>query len=141
MNYSFVMGEEGNHEESISKITFLEDKYSIKFPGELSEYYKKYDGEKIKLSIITIDGYECEISKIIPIIGEKTSFEIITDRFKKDGFMPMTCYPLARDRGGDYYCWDSETHKVSLFLVDDIDNPFVVAKNIEDFFKLLNGEE
>lgn len=135
--YKFVKGTEGEHLKSLDKISELEKKYSIKFPKSLKEYYFKYDGEKINVCIITINGYDCEIAKIVPIIAEKMNFEAITDNDKADGFIPMNYYPLARDRGGNYYYWDSKTGEVFLLLVDDFENPFKVADSVDDFLIML----
>lgn len=132
--YSFVKGRDGKHDDSLRKITELEKKYHIKFSEELKDYYYKYDKESINLSIIEIDGYECEIAKIVPIVAEKMDFETIVDNDKADGFVPDNLYPIARDRGGNYYYWNAETENVFLVFVDDIDNPFKVADSIKDFF-------
>ena len=86
------------------------------------------------MSVITISGYDCEIAKIVPILAEKMSFESITDIDKADGFIPSDYYPIARDRGGNYYYWDSNMGDVYLVLVDDYENPFKVADSVEDFF-------
>ena len=66
------------------------------------------------------------------------SFESIVDNDKEDGFVPDNLYPIARDRGGNYYYWDNETGYVFLLIVDDIDNPFKVADSINDLFTKLN---
>ncbi len=138
MIYKFVEGCEKNHDDSIDKISELEKKYLIKFPEILKEYYKKYDGEKIILTCFKVNGYECEVAKIVPIIAEKMSFEYIVDNDRTDGFLPADYYPIARDRGGNYYYWSSESGKVMLVLTDDYDNPFEAAASIQDFFAKMN---
>ena len=135
--YSFVIGPEDSHDDSVDKIHDLEKKYKIKFPEVLVEYYSKCDGNPIILSKITIDGYECEIAKIVPIISDKMSFEDIVDNDRVDGFLPTNFYPIARDRGGDYYYWDSKTEVVYLILVDDYENPFKVSDSINAFFEMI----
>lgn len=136
--YDFVKGKEGRHFESLKKIGELEKKYSVVFPEILNEYYFKYDGEKIDLAAITVNGYKCEVAKIVPIISEKMDFEVIADNDRADGFIPEEYYPIARDRGGDYYYWDAKTGEVYLVLVDDFENPFKVADTVEEFFVKLS---
>lgn len=136
--FDFVKGTESAHEDSLRKIAMLEEKYSINFPDILKEYYSKFDGEKIELVTFFIDGFECEVAKIVPIISEKMNFESVTDNDKADGFMPADYYPIARDRGGDYYYWDSQTGKVYLVFVDDYENPFEVAGSVKEFFSKLD---
>lgn len=48
-------------------------------------------------------------------------------------------YPLASDRGGDLYCWDSETENIYYYCHEFIDEPNKVCDNIEEFFKLLDN--
>ena len=139
--YNFVKGQEGKHDDSLKMISILEEKYHIKFPAELKDYYYKYDGEKINLVITESNGYECEIAKIVPIIADKMTFETIVENDRMDGFVPNNFYPIARDRGGNYYYWENETEKVYLLIVDDIEHPFMVADSINNFFvKLNNGK-
>lgn len=132
--FDFVKGQEGAHEDSLKMISILEEKYHIKFPDELKEFYYKYDGEKINVVIADMNGYECEIAKMVPIIADKMNFEAIVENDRKDGFIPPNLYPVARDRGGNYYYWDNDTEKVYLLIVDDIDHPFMVANSLKEFF-------
>lgn len=137
--YKFINGVESNHEDSLQMITKLEEKYSITFPAVLKEYYQKFDAEKIKLVSFKVDGFECEVAKIVPIIAETMNFEQITDDDKADGFIPVTCYPLARDRGGNYFYWDSTTGKVLLIFDDDFENPFEICESVDKFFDILEN--
>lgn len=135
----FINGNEGNHIDSIAKINKLEEKYAIIFPDCLKDFYRKYDGEKIKLTTFEVEGYECEVSKIVPIIADSMDFEHIKDNDISDGFISDSFCPLARDRGGNYYYWDSDTGKVLLVFSDDYENPFVISKDVNDFLKLLDA--
>lgn len=136
--FEFVNGESGEHNDSLKKIKFLEEKYSIVFPQILKDYYLKFDGEKIRLKVFSVNGYDCEVAKIVPIIAEKMNFEAITDDDRIEGLIPNSFYPIARDRGGNYYYWDSETYKVYLVLIDDYENPFEVAKSVDAFLDILD---
>lgn len=136
--FKFINGNEGNHVDSIEKISKLEEKYSIVFPECLKDFYQKFDGEKIKLTTFAVEGYECEVSKIIPIVADKMDFEYIKDNDISDGFVSDDFYPLARDRGGNYYYWEAKTGRVLLVFSDDFDNPFVISSSVKNFFELLD---
>ncbi len=121
-----------------SDINRIEKKYDIMFPDILRNYYENYDGAKINTVIFDINGYECEVAKMVSLVDESLPFEMIVDNDKEDGFLADTFYPIARDRGGNYYYWDSVTYEVYLVLNDDCDNPFRVAKSVEQFFEVLD---
>ena len=136
--FKFLKGKEKNCEESVKKIREMEQKYNVSFPNELIDFYKMYDGEKIELKKFDVDGFECEVAKIVPIIAEKMSFESIVENDRKDGFIPDDYYPLARDRGGNFYYWKAKTYEVFLVFCDDYENPYKVAVSVRDFFSKLN---
>lgn len=135
--YNFVQGVAQKHVDAIEKINALEKRYSINFPEELKEYYSLYNGEKIILSKFDVNGYECEVAKVVPVVADKMSFESIVENDRADGFIPQNFYPLARDRGGNLYYWEANTQKVYLVFSDDYENPFKVAESIKDFFDKL----
>lgn len=137
--YRFVKVKKDRHDDSVKRIRDIEKEYKITFPKALKEYYMGYDNAPINLTKITVNGYQCEVAKIIPIIGEKQNFEKIHEADKKDGFIPSEFCPLARDRGGNYYYWNAKNGSVYLLLNDDIENPFEVSKDVRSFFELLNA--
>ena len=139
--YDFVNGKEGQHLESLKEIEKLEKKYGIEFPQVLKEYYSKYDGEKIHLRTLMVDGYEWEVAKFVPIVSEKMNFESIADGDREDGFISADYYPIARDRGGNYYYWDAKTGNVYLVLVDDYEEPIKVADSVGQFLQDLCAED
>ncbi len=138
--YKFVMKNETKKQYDIKKqIKDLEKAFSIRFPDELSAFYKECEGEKVHLCALDIDGYKCEVAEFVPLTGKGLTFEKIVQNDRTDGFLSASLYPIARDRGGNYYYWDSNTEEVFLLLNDDYDNPFKVANNISDFFSKLDG--
>lgn len=136
--FEFIKGKEKKCEESIKKIKEIENKYGILFPDKLVEFYSLYDGEKIDLRKFEVNGFECEVVKIVPIIADKMFFESIVESDRADGFIPKDYFPLARDRGGNFYYWKSETYEVFLVFCDDYENPYKVADTVNDFFLKLN---
>lgn len=138
--FNFLKDTQKQSHTTLSDISRVEKKYSIEFPSTLKNFYLDYDGNKINLCKLNIGGYSCEVSKIIPINANGLTFEKIVDSDRADGFVEKDFYPLAGNRGGDFYYWSSKTGKVYLVLADDIENPFVVSSNVEAFFALLDAE-
>lgn len=138
--YNFLKDTTKHNHTTISDITRIEEKYSIKFPSILKNFYLDYDGNKINLCKFNVDGYSCEVAKIIPLNANGLTFEKIVENDRADGFIDKDFYPIASNRGGDFYYWSSKTGKVYLVLADDIDNPFVVSSNVETFFSLMDAE-
>ena len=121
-------------EKEIQRITA---KYEVTFPQDLYNYALAYDGAKINLCIFKVNGYTCEVSKIVPICGDGLTFEKIVNNDRADGFISERFYPLAADRGGDIYYWDAWSGAIYLVLTDDIENPFKVCNSVREFFELL----
>ena len=138
--FNFLKDNTKHKHTTISDIARIEEKYSINFPSILRTFYLDYDGNKINLCKFNVDGYPCEVAKIIPLNANGLTFEKIVDNDRADGFIDKDFYPIASNRGGDFYYWSSKTGKVYLVLADDIDNPFVVSSNVETFFSLLDAE-
>ena len=137
--FEFVKDKAEKQDSILAEIKRLEKKYSIHFPQALKDFYHQYDNKGIKLCSLDIDGYQCEVAKIVPILAPASNFESIKDEELADGFIPKEYYPIARDRGGDYYYWDSKSGNVFLVLVDDFENPFKVASSVEEFFEMLSS--
>ena len=137
--FNFLKDTQKHNHTTLSDITRIEKKYSIVFPLMLKNFYLGYDGNKINLCKLNIDGYPCEVAKIIPINASGLTFEKIVDNDRADGFIDKDFYPIASNRGGDFYYWSTKTGKVYLVLADDIENPFVVSSSIEAFWGLLDS--
>ena len=135
--FDFILKEQQEPLKAIESILNLEKKYKIVFPDVLKNLYAKSEGGKIKLCVFKIDGFDYEVSSIISVVPEGFYFEKIADSDRDDGFLPVSFYPFASNRGGDIYYWDSETKKVYLSLADDIENPILISDSIEEFIILL----
>ena len=115
-----------------------EAKYNISFPEELKEYYTQYDGRKIKLCVFQAKNNEYEVSKIIPLGGDGLTFGKIVDNDREDGFISPCFYPLAANRGGDVYYWDTDSQSVFLIYADDVERPRNICQSVSAFFELLS---
>ena len=124
-------------EKISAAIRAVEAKYSIIFPKAYQQYALQYDGAKLKLKKFSVEGYECEISSIVPLGTDGLTFEKIADSDREDGFISDTLYPITHNRGGDTYYWDNSNGAVYLLLSDDIEYPFKVCESVDAFFDLL----
>lgn len=140
MNYTFLKEPvpSVDREKIAAAIQELEGKYHMTFPQTFREYAMACDRAKIKLQQLLVNGYSCEVFQIVPICGEGLTFAGVVENDRQDGFISPHFYPLASDRGGDYYYWDDETGKVYLVRSDDVDTPFEVSASVRDFFALFH---
>lgn len=136
--FNFLKDNQKQSHTTIGDIARIEGKYSITVPTVLKTFYLDYDGNKINLCKFDIDGYTCEVAKIIPLNASGLTFEKIVDNDRIDGFISKDFYPIASNRGGDFYYWSAKTEKVYLVLADDIENPFLIASSVTAFFDILN---
>ena len=88
-----------------------------------------------------LHNYECGFAKMSPLISDGLSFEKIVDDDRTDGFIPSSYYPIARDRGGNLYYWDATTEKVYYVLNDDIEDPFLVFQDLDDFLNCIQAHQ
>ena len=134
--FDFVVNKSVTHNESSALIAELELRYNISFPDILKEYYIRHDGEMIEYCNINTKNDPEIVSKIVSLCNKE--FESIKEECIVDGFIPDSMYPLASNRGGDYYFWDSEFGAVYLFYGDDIDSPVKKSNSVKDFFEMLD---
>ena len=135
--FNFVINKNATNENCKELILKIEKKYNIVFPDIMKDYYMNHDGEKIKHCNIGTEEEPEIVSGIVSL--SNNDFESTKEEFVSDGFIPLSFYPIAESRGGDYYFWDSDSNGVYLVYGDDIDNPRKRSDNLEEFFKMLNG--
>ena len=119
----------------------LEQKYAVTFPPALRELYLRETAAPFRPFTFFVGGYECGVAKLIPPVADGLSFETIVDGDRADGFLPQSYFPLARDRGGNLYYWDSRTGKVFFVLNDDIEDPFLVFPTVSDFVRCVDEHQ
>lgn len=122
-------------------VKLVEGRFGIKFPQILKEYYLKFNGMGMNLCRFTINGNNYEVVEIIALCAGEDSFESIKMDELEDGFIPKEFMPLAYDRGGDYYYWDSKSESVYLVYPDCIEHPVYICHSVEAFFDLLENAE
>ena len=137
--FKFIKNKQNNPDIVHKAIIHIEQKYNIVFPDTLKQLYSECESGKIKLSVFDVEGIECEVDSLISVVSKEFCFESITDSDKEDGFIPDTFYPLAINRGGDIYYWDSNNGNIYLVFSDDIENPFMISESIEEFIALIEN--
>lgn len=138
MMYDFIKTIVHPNKVEIEKtIECIEHKYGILFPAKYREYAICYDRSLLTPVSLNVNGYVCEVAKIIPLCGDGLTFEKIVENDRDDGFISNSLYPIAANRGGDTYYWDCNLGAVYLLLSDDIENPFKISNSVEEFFALL----
>lgn len=139
--YNFI---EAMHPEcmiSLSDIAKVENKFGIKFPMALKNFYFKYNAAEISLCKFTSTLLQDEIFEVHVIYPIKYTpyengaiFEKVISGDRIDGFISSNLIPFAEDRGGNRYYCDEKTDKVYFIPSDDIDNPLMICERISDFF-------
>ena len=135
----FLIGDPAISDEDAVCATLrrLEAKYGFAFPPVLWEFYRRHDGQKIALCKLEVNGYSCVVSELVSLCAGQMTFEWIVDNDREDGFINPGFFPLAMDKWDNTYYWQEGTEQVYLLLADDIENPFLVADSIQEFFDLL----
>ena len=85
--YSFIESKDAKCQLNIDDILEIENKFNIKFPNILKEYYIKYNGSQIKECYFSINGNDYNVNEIISLKYGKYSFvslrKIVPNTFSK----------------------------------------------------------
>lgn len=137
--YTFIKENRNGYLVNKEDIKEIEEFWNIKFPMILKDFYINYNGAKINLCKFSMDGFEYEISEMLPLKYGQCNFEDVIKNDREDGIIPNNMLPIANNRGGDYYYWDEVSKKIFLYCCDDIENPVYICDNIEELFKLMTN--
>ena len=128
------------NEENVTTeyIEKLEEKWNIKFPPILVEYYLYHNAAEVYEFSFFRHGIEFSIEFILPLKFGKFSVEHIYDLNQSDEFISDRFIPLAEDTSGEEYYWDSKNGKVYYLSMENVENPIPISNSVEEFFELLN---
>lgn len=139
--YKFILQETEDNKITNQEIVEIEERYNIKFPTVLRDYYLKYHGDKIKKSYVNNGKYKYGVSTIVLLKGQRNSyFGKLVEMDRRDQFIDSHFYPFARNEGGDYYYWDDRNEDIYLIYCDDIENPILICNSIQRFFEMMEGK-
>lgn len=140
--YTFIKQQ---HEECKIKpddIQSVEEKFNIKLPSELSEFYLQYNGAEIYLSQIEKDTLVFQVDAFYPIKNSFSSklptMDTLIEWDRMDGFINQSMIPFAKDQGGDSYYCDSVSGKIYIIRSDEIDDPIKIFDSFTEFLSELN---
>ena len=136
--YKFIKECREGYLISEEDIKEFEKCWNVKIPEILRKFYINYNGGKINLCKFSVDDFVYEISEIIPLKYGECCLEEVIRNDRQDEIIPKDKVPIANDRGGNYYYWDSLTGEIFLYYCDDIENPIYICKSIEDLFEVMN---
>ena len=137
--YPFVESKNARYSISESDITAIEERFGVKFPQALKNYYIQYNCADISLCGYAKGSEIYEVDAIYPIKYTHPqympSLETLLERDRRNGYIPFDMIPFAADQSeGTYYC--DGKGQVFLSLGYDIDNPVLICDNFADF---ING--
>ncbi len=137
--YRFIQEHYSDRLIKDDEIIRIEKEFNVKFPTILREYYQYFNGAKIKLCQFEIDGYEYEISELVPLKYGYCCLERVKENDLQDGIIEENLFPIANNRGGDYYYWDKNTERIYLIYCDNIEEPIQICGSIQGLFELMSN--
>lgn len=137
--YKFIKEIKDGYTICEEECMLIEREFGFRMPKVLLEYYKRYNGARIALCRFEVNGYDYEVSEILPLKYGGCCLEEIVRNDREDGIIPHELIPLANNRGGDYYYWDMSTGKVYFIYCDDIENPIQISESIEAFLETMEA--
>lgn len=137
--YKFIKGCVKECLVNEEQIREIEEIWNISFPEILKDYYQNYNGCKINLCVFFMDGFEYEISEILPLKYGSFTFDDVIANDRGDGIIPSNMIPIAHNRGGDIYYWDTLNENIVLYYSDDIENPIYICDNVKTLFEIMES--
>ena len=140
--YKFIKEQHTECKLRPDDICAFEEKFNIKLPFEMAEFYLQYNGLEIYISKIERDTTIFQVDAFYSI---KYSFstrlptvDTLIEWDRMDGFIDSQMIPFAKDQGGDSYYCDSTSGEIYLIRSDDIDIPIKICDNFTEFLSALN---
>lgn len=125
-----------------NNIREVEERFEIRFPEVLRQFYLEHSGAKIKYCKLNVNDEVLYVEGLYYIKDPILELEQVIQWDRDDGCIPENMVILAYDEGRERYYWDSNDESVYFFDSADLDNPIFICKTIREFFDLLiNAEE
>ena len=136
--YNFIENNDNRSKLNVDDIIEIENKFSIKFPDILKEYYLKYNGCQIKECSFSINEKEYDVNEIISVKYGKYSFENEYKNVIENKYISNIYIPFAKDISNQSYYFNLKDNKIYYISIDDITNPIFICDSIDEFFEILN---
>lgn len=91
------------------------------------------------MCVFYIDGFEFEVSEILPLKYGAFTFEDVIANDRGDEIIPANMVPIAQNRGGDIYYWNTSNENIFLYYCDDIENPIYICENVRALFEIMEN--
>lgn len=140
--YKFIKERRSQYAITEEDIKEVEERFDIKFPIALREFYLEHNGDFIKTSCFSIGGETFTLDDMyyIKIKGE-APVELVLQWQREDGYISSDLIPFACDCGGESYYWSTEDEKVYFIDGMDLENPMYICESIDAFFKIMEEAE
>jgi len=138
--FKFIAKECSDKNVTNDYINKVEKELNIKFPKVLREFYLKYNFSQQKECTFKIDGIDDYfiLDTIIPLKYGTIPLEKEYKWVLENEYISNEHIPLAVDMDGDYYYWHSQNGKVYYISHENVENPILVSKSVDEFFGILN---
>lgn len=139
--FKFIEKECSDKNVTNDYIDKVEKELNVKFPKVLREFYLKYNFSQQKECTFKIEGIDDYfiLDTIIPLKYGTIPLEKEYKWVLENECISNEHIPLAVDMDGDYYYWHSQNGKVYYISHENVENPILVCKNVDDFFEILNN--
>lgn len=138
--YKFIKSEEQYKKITTNYIDEIENKFNIKFPNILKEYYLNYNCAEEKECTFKVRGIDEDfvLDFIIPLKYGNCNLEKEYEWVLKNDYISNKYIPLAYDIDSNMYYWDSKNGKVYYISNENVENPILICNSVDEFFDILN---
>ena len=140
--YKFIKEQHEECKLRPDDICSFEEKFDIRLPFEMAEFYLQFNGLEIYLSKIEKDTTIFQVDAFYSIKHSFSSrlptVDTLIEWDRMDGFVDYKMVPFAKDQGGDSYCCDSASGEIYIIRSDDIDIPINICDTFTEFLSVLD---
>ena len=140
--YKFIKEQHEECKLRPDDICSFEEKFDIRLPFEMAEFYLQFNGLEIYLSKIEKDTTIFQVDAFYSIKHSFSSrlptVDTLIEWDRMDGFVDYKMVPFAKDQGGDSYYCDSASGEIYIIRSDDIDIPIKICDTFTEFLSALD---
>lgn len=136
--FKFISKDSNIENVSLDYIREFENKWNIKFPEILIDYYTNHNTAELEEFTFYIHNLAFSVEFIIPLKYGNVCIEKILSFNESNEYISKTFIPLAEDIDGDDFYWDASNGKVYYLSMGNVENPIPICDSVEQFFEILN---
>lgn len=115
----------------------VENRYGVRFPQPLREYYLRHNGAEFEEAPFISNGYRFCVAELLTIRHATMPLEEVLENQEGEDELEG-CVPFAMDADYEYYYWLKDTGEIVYIDFEDVENRLPVCGSMEEFFQLLN---